>query len=112
MVTIRPACVICIRYQYNRDKVTKPGTHFDLIEKDLLDLVEEVAALVELVRDNDRVQELLDEAGHAINAAVRPGGVITQPNPSPEIVRKFRLEQADVAFQAAAEAVKALGFNI
>ena len=67
------------RYEEDRDLVANPDDSFGPVQGHLLDLVEEIAALTELVRNNARVDQLLLEAGHAVNGAVDPGPAMDQP---------------------------------
>ncbi len=63
----------------------------------LSSLVEEIAALTELVKENVAVQADLLEAGHAVNAACNPDGLY-KPT---ENVEQFRKKNAETAFECA-----------
>lgn len=100
------------RYREDRTSVTNAADPFGPVQQHLLDLVEEVAALTEMVRNNLAVDSLLLQAGHAVNAAVQPEEAMGQPESSPEQIRDYQIGAADEAFQAAIEAVRALGYAI
>jgi hypothetical protein len=100
------------RYEEDRDLVANPDDSFGPVQGHLLDLVEEIAALTELVRNNASVDQLLLEAGHAVNGAVDPGPAMDQPEAGPERVRAYQIEAANTAFRSTVEAVRALGFDI
>jgi hypothetical protein len=99
-------------YQSDRDLVANPSDPFGPVEDHLLHLVEEIAALTELVRNNERADELLLAAGHAVNAAVRPEEAMDRPEATPEEVRAYQVSAADAAFRDAVEAVRALGIPL
>ncbi len=100
------------RYQDDRRLVANPADPFGPVEEHLLNLVEEIAALTELVRNSDAVQDLLLEAGHAVNAAERPQEAMDNPEATAEQIREYQIAAADTAFGSAVEAVQTLGFVI
>lgn len=109
-----PARVRNLRNQYETDRhlILNHEDEFGPVREHLLHLVEEIAALVELVRNNPAVDTLLEQAGHAVNAAVEPERAMDQPEATAEQIRAYQIEVADTAFRSAVEAVRALGFDI
>jgi|688.fasta_scaffold318468_2 hypothetical protein len=69
----------------------------------LLELVEEIAALTELAKDNDQVQRMLIDAGNAVNASIEPGNLIDDPETPSLMIRSFQLEQSLAAFGVAVQ---------
>jgi hypothetical protein len=109
-----PARIRNLRNQYETDRhlILNHEDEFGPVREHLLHLVEEIAALVELVRTNPAADDLLAQAGHAVNGAVEPEPAMDQPEATAEQVREYQIRQADTAFRSAVEAVRALGFEV
>jgi len=97
------------QYQEYRHMLDDPQGVFDPVEEPLLGLVEEIAALTELVRDNADAERLLRASDQAANRAVNPEPAMDRPEADLPEIRAFQLAQADLAFQQAIEAARVLG---
>jgi hypothetical protein len=98
------------RYRKEEDDVRDPSEQFGPVKSLLLELVEEVAALTELNRGNQVAASALLQAGHAINAAIRPQDLLEPEQlDDANYHRGYQIRKAQEAFNAAFHALEAFG---
>jgi hypothetical protein len=107
-----PARISFLWQQYRDDEseASDPSNPFGPIQDQLLSLVEEIAAITVLNSGNAEAADALLEAGHAVNAAIRPQDLLEpeQLNDA-EFHRTYQIKQARNAFNACLQALKVLG---
>ena len=97
-------------YREDDDKYADPFFQFASVNDLLYKLVEEVAALSELNRGNQDAAEALSQAGHAVNAAIRPQDLLKPEQlDDAQFHRNYQVEKSKDAFNAAIVALDAFG---
>lgn len=106
-----PARIAFLQHKFHEDEgdATDPSNSFAPVQVHLLSLVEEVAALTVLNSSNETAKGQLLEAGHAVNAAIRPQDLLTpeQINDA-SFHRTYQVRNAQRAFNAADRAIDLL----